>query len=155
MGSRLCGMHISETDGRIYFVRSSMGLSRYIVLESHCHFSCMGLPIRKKSSNRVLMRPRLCGVHISETTQWISSIPSSMEFTTPVVVQPHYVNLPIWRMGQHTYLWSLWPDFLWKCLDLHLCNIMAIWPIWVWPWSQMWPIWVSPLAWMHISGTTG
>ena len=129
-GCQTCGTHISVTAWWIFTVRSSVELSRPVVVHYHGH-----LPIcpiwactwAKNLSNLAQIGSRLCGTHISETTGWIYPIWSFMDLSGPVVVQRHsYLPIcPIWashgpkacQIRQHLghtlrnpYLWNPWMD---------------------------------------------
>ena len=72
-----CGTHISVTAWRIFSIRSSMELSRPVVV--HCHGNLPICPIwacpwAKNLSNLPQIGSRLCGTHISETAGWIYPI---------------------------------------------------------------------------------
>ena len=81
---------------------------------------------------------RFCGMQISQTTWHIFSVGSSMELSTPEVVQyhAHFPICPMWAWPWAQQVWHQWgPDFaecislklldrftplkvLWNCLDL-------------------------------------
>ena len=72
-----CGTHISVTARRIFFIRSSVELSRPVVV--HCHGHLPICPIwactwAKNLSNLPQIGSTLCGTHISETAGWIYPI---------------------------------------------------------------------------------
>ena len=76
-GCQTCGTHISVTAWRIFSIRSSMELSRPVVV--HCHGNLPICPIwacpwAKNLSNLPQIGSRLCGTHISETAGWIYPI---------------------------------------------------------------------------------
>ena len=76
-GCQACGTHISVTAWRIFSIRSSMELSRPVVV--HCHGNLPLCPIwacpwAKNLSNLPQIGSRLCGTHISETAGWIYPI---------------------------------------------------------------------------------
>ena len=76
-GCQTCGTHISVTAWRIFSIRSSMELSRPVVV--HCHGNLPICPIwacpwAKNLSNLPQIGSRLCGTHISETAGWIDPI---------------------------------------------------------------------------------
>ena len=76
-GCQTCGTHISVTAWRIFSIRSSMELSRPVVV--HCHGNLPICPIwacpwAKNLSNLPQIGSRLCGTHISETAGWIYTI---------------------------------------------------------------------------------
>ena len=76
-GCQTCGTHISVTAWRIFSIRSSMELSRPVVV--HCHGNLPICPIwacpwAKNLSNLPQIGSKLCGTHISETAGWIYPI---------------------------------------------------------------------------------
>ena len=76
-GCQTCGTHISVTALRIFSIRSSVELSRPVVV--HCHgylpiCSIWDCPWAKNLSNFPQIGSRLCGSHISGTTGWIYPI---------------------------------------------------------------------------------
>ena len=76
-GCQTCGTHISVTVWRIFSIRSSMELSRPVVV--HCHGNLpicpmWACPWAKNLSNLPQIGSRLCGTHISETAGWIYPI---------------------------------------------------------------------------------
>ena len=76
-GCQTCGTHISVTAWRIFSIRSSMELSRPVVV--HCHGNLPICPVwacpwAKNLSNLPQIGSRLCGTHISETAGWIYPI---------------------------------------------------------------------------------
>ena len=76
-GCQTCGTHISVTAWRIFSIRSSMELSRPVVV--HCHGNLPICPIwacpwAKNLSNLPQIGSRLCGTHISKTAGWIYPI---------------------------------------------------------------------------------
>ena len=76
-GCQTCGTHISVTTWLIFSIRSSMELSRPVVV--HCHGNLPICPIwacpwAKNLSNLPQIGSRLCGTHISETAGWIYPI---------------------------------------------------------------------------------
>ena len=76
-GCQTCGTHISVTAWRIFSIRSSMELSRPVVV--HCRGNLPICPIwacpwAKNLSNLPQIGSRLCGTHISETAGWIYPI---------------------------------------------------------------------------------
>ena len=76
-GCQTCGTHISVTAWRIFSIRSSMELSRPVVV--HCHGNLPICPIwacpwAKNLSNLPQIGSRLCGTHIAETAGWIYPI---------------------------------------------------------------------------------
>ena len=73
-GCQSYGTHISVTARRNFFVRSSVELSRPVVV--HCHAVLPICPIwacpwAKNLSNLPQIGSRFCGMHISETAGWI------------------------------------------------------------------------------------
>ena len=61
----------------------------------------MGMPLGQKLVKWGSTWVRLCGTHISETTEWIYTISSSMELSWPVVVQHHgHLTLTLDFQGQ-------------------------------------------------------
>ena len=76
-GCQTCGTHISVTAWRIFSVRSSMELSRPVVVHCHAHTPICPIwacPWAKNFSNLPQIGSRLCGSHISETAGWIYPI---------------------------------------------------------------------------------
>ena len=76
-GCQTCGTHISVTAWWIFSVRSSMELSRPVVVHCHAHLpicSIWACPWAKNLSNLPQIGSRLCGSHISETAGWIYPI---------------------------------------------------------------------------------
>ena len=75
-GCQICGTHISVTAWRIFSIRSSVELSRPLVV--HCHGHLPICPIWAcpwaKNSNFPQIGSRLCGSHISETAGWMYPI---------------------------------------------------------------------------------
>ena len=76
-GCQTCGTHISVTAWWIFSIRSSMELSRPVVV--HCHAHLPICPIRacpwaENLSNLPQIGSRLCGSQISETAGWIYPI---------------------------------------------------------------------------------
>ena len=76
-GCQNCGTHISVAAWRIFSIRSSVELSRLVVV--HCHGHLPICPIwacswAKNLSNLAQIGFRLCGTHISETAGWIYPI---------------------------------------------------------------------------------
>ena len=142
-GCQTCGTHISVIAWWIFTVRSSVELSRPVVVHCHGHSPICPIwacPWAKNLSNLAQIGSRLCGTHISETAGWIYPIWSFMDFSGPVVVQRHSY-LPIcpilacpWAknlsnqaaLGPHfAEPISLKPldgflpfEVLWNCLDL-------------------------------------
>ena len=96
-GCQNCGTHISVTTWRIFSIRSSVGLSRPVVVHCHGHLPICPIwacPWAKNLSNLPQIGSRVCGKHISQTAGWIYPIWSFMDLSRPVVVQRHS-NLPI------------------------------------------------------------
>ena len=76
-GCQTCGTHISVTAWWIFSVRSSMELSRPVVVHCHAHLpicSIWACPWAENLSNLPQIGSRLCGSHISETAGWIYPI---------------------------------------------------------------------------------
>ena len=76
-GCQTCGTHISVTAWWIFSVRSSMELSRPVVVHCHAHMPICPIwacPWAKNLSNLPQIGSRLCGLHISETAGWIYPI---------------------------------------------------------------------------------
>ena len=76
-GCQTCGTHISVTAWWIFSIRSSVELSRPVVVHRHGHLSICpkwACPWPKNLSNLVQIGSRLCGTHISETAGWIDPI---------------------------------------------------------------------------------
>ena len=76
-GCQTCGTHISVTAWWIFSVRSSMELSRPVVVHCHAHTPICPIwacPWAKNLSNLPQIGSRLCGSHISETAGWIYPI---------------------------------------------------------------------------------
>ena len=76
-GCQTCGTHISVTAWWIFSVRSSMELSRPVVVHCHAHTPICPIwacPWAKNLSNLPQIGSRLCGLHISETAGWIYPI---------------------------------------------------------------------------------
>ena len=142
-GCQTCGTHISVTAGWIFTVRSSVELSRPVVVHCHGHLPICpkwACPWAKNLSNLAQIGSRLCETHISETAGWIYPIWSFMDMSGPVVVQRHSYSpiCPIWACSWAKNLSNqaaLGPDFvepislkpldgfipfevLWNCLDL-------------------------------------
>ena len=98
--ARLCGMHISATDGRISSDRSSVALlSRSVDVQRHSKLPIppppppppphLGMP-----TGQELIKTGTTGCpdfaeHISESAGWIYTVRSSLELSKPVVVQHH------------------------------------------------------------------
>ena len=76
-GCQTCGTHISVTARWIFSIRSSMELSRPVVVHCHAHLPICPIwacPWAKNLSNLPQIGSRLCGSHISETPGWIYPI---------------------------------------------------------------------------------
>ena len=76
-GCQTCGTHISVTARWIFSIRSSMELSRPVVVHCHAHLPICPIwacPWAKNLSNLPQIGSRLCGSHISETAGWIYPI---------------------------------------------------------------------------------
>ena len=76
-GCQTCGTHISVTAWWIFSIRSSVELSRPVVVHRHGHLPICpkwACPWPKNLSNLVQIGSRLCGTHISETAGWIDPI---------------------------------------------------------------------------------
>ena len=76
-GCQTCGTHISVTAWGIFSIRSSVELSRPVVVHRHGHLPICpkwACPWPKNLSNLVQIGSRLCGTHISETAGWIDPI---------------------------------------------------------------------------------
>ena len=76
-GCQTCGTHISVTAWWIFSVRSSMELSRPVVVHCYAHLPICPVwacPWAKNLSNLPQIGSRLCGSHISETAGWIYPI---------------------------------------------------------------------------------
>ena len=72
-GCQTCGTHISVTAWWIFSVRSSMELSRPVVVHCHAHLPICPIwacPWAENLSNLPQIGSRLCGSHISETAGW-------------------------------------------------------------------------------------
>ena len=72
-----CGTHISVTTWRIFSIRSSVELSRPVVVHCHGHLPICptwACPWAQNLSNLPQIGSRLCGTHISETAGWIYPI---------------------------------------------------------------------------------
>ena len=71
---QISGTHISVFTWWIFFIRSSVELSRPVVAHCHGHLPICSIwvcPWAKKLSNLPQIGFRLCGTHISETAAWI------------------------------------------------------------------------------------
>ena len=76
-GCQSCGTHISVTVWRIFSIRSSVELSRPLVVHCHGHLPLCPIwacPWAKNLSNLAQIGSRLCGTQISETAGWIYPI---------------------------------------------------------------------------------
>ena len=76
-GCQTCGTHISVTAWWIFSVRSSMELSRPVVVHCYAHLPICPIwacPWAKNLSNLPQIGSRLYGSHISETAGWIYPI---------------------------------------------------------------------------------
>ena len=76
-GCQTCGTHISVTAWWIFSVRSSIELSRPVVVHCHAHLPICPIwacPWAENLSNLPQIGSRLCGSHISETAGWIYPI---------------------------------------------------------------------------------
>ena len=167
VGSRLCRRHIFKSTRQIYSIRSSMELCRLVVVQRHSNLPMCPIwacPWAKNLSNQVPLGFRLCQTHISETTGWIYTIPSSMELSKPVIVQHHGLMTLTWEFqGQmlkkqyhrnkraHWHVMKgMWINRKWDTL----CGFV-LWPLpWPWPWLFMvkfWKAvfqeWEGPLTW--------
>ena len=124
----------------MFSVRSSVELSRPVVVHCHGHLPIWACSWAKNLSNLPQIGSRLCGSYTSETAGWIYPIESFMDLSRPVIVQRHsYLPIcTIWarpwakNLSNQT---ALWPDFaepislkppdgfvpfevLWNCLNL-------------------------------------
>ena len=140
-GCQTCGTHISVTAWRMFSVRSSVELSRPVIVHCHGHLPICAIWACSWAKNLSILPQigsRLCGSYTSETAGWI--YPTFMDLSRPVVVQRHsYLPIcPIWARPWAKNLSNqaaLWPDFtepislkpldgfvpfevLWNCLDL-------------------------------------
>ena len=125
--SRLCETLIPATIGWIYPITSSLQRSTIVVVQRHNHLG-------NNLLNLVAAGSRLCEIHISQNAGQSFSIWSSLELLRPVVMQ-HYGPLAIWYELAHGHI-SLKPlvgfspfKVLRHCLDLELCSIMVICPL--------------------------
>ena len=96
-----CGTHISVTAWQIFSIRSSVELSRPVVVHCHDHLPICRIwacPWAKNLSNLPQIESRLCGTRISETAGWIYPISSLIDLSRPVGVHCHsYLAIcPIW-----------------------------------------------------------
>ena len=76
-GCQTCGTYISVTSWWIFSIRSSVELSRPVVVHCHGHLPICPIwacPWAKNLSNLAQIGSRLCGTHISETVGWIDPI---------------------------------------------------------------------------------
>ena len=76
-GCQTCGTHISVTAWWIFSVRSSMELSRPVVVHCYAHLPICPIwacPWAENLWNLPQIGSRLCGSHISETAGWINPI---------------------------------------------------------------------------------
>ena len=76
-GCQTCGTHISVTAWWIFSIRSSVELSRPLVVHCHGHLPICPIwacPWAKNLSNLPQIGSRLCGSHISETARWMCAI---------------------------------------------------------------------------------
>ena len=76
-GCQTCGTHISVTAWRMFSIRSSVELSRPVVVHCYGHLPICPIwacPWVKNLSNLPQIGSRLCGTHISETAGWIYPI---------------------------------------------------------------------------------
>ena len=76
-GCQTCGTHISVTAWQIFSIRSSVELSRPVVVHRHGHLSICPIwawPWAKNLSNLPQIGSRLWGTHTSETAGWIYPI---------------------------------------------------------------------------------
>ena len=142
-GCQTCGTHISVTARWIFSIRSSMELSRPVVVHCHAHLPICPIwacPWAKNLSNLPQIGSRLCGSHISEPLDGFTPFKVSWTLSRPVVVHCHcYLPIcPIWVCPSAKNLSNqaaLGPDFaepislepldgfipfevLWNCLDL-------------------------------------
>ena len=72
-GCQTCGTHISVTAWQIFSIRSSVELSRPVVVHCHGHLPICPIwacPWAKNLSNLPQIGSRLCGTRISETAGW-------------------------------------------------------------------------------------
>ena len=113
----------------------------------------MGLPMGQKLVESGSTWARLCGTHISETTGWIYPIWSSMELSTPVVVQRHgHLTLTLEFQGQILkieFLMNGRADWhgtkgMWIDRMLHpLCDFQRSPHPWPWPWIFKVKFWIK------------
>ena len=74
-GCQTCRTHISLTAWWIFSIRSSVELSRPVVVHRHGHLPiCPIWACGKNLSNLAQIGSRICGTHISETDGWIDPI---------------------------------------------------------------------------------
>ena len=76
-GCQTCGTHISVTSWCNLSIRSSVELSRPVVVHCHGHLPICPIwacPWAKNLSNLAQIGSRLCGTHISETVGWVDPI---------------------------------------------------------------------------------
>ena len=76
-GCQTCGTHISVTAWRIFSIRSSVELSRPLVVHCYGHLPICPIwacPWAKNLSNLPQIGSRLCGSQISETAGWMYPI---------------------------------------------------------------------------------
>ena len=74
---QICGTHICVTAWRIFSIRSSVELSRPVVVHCYGHLPICPIwacPWAKNLSNLPQIGSRLCGTHISEIAGWIYPI---------------------------------------------------------------------------------
>ena len=162
-GCQTCGTHISVTAWWIFSIRSSVELSRPVVVHCHGHLPICPIwacPWAKNLSNLPQIGSGLCGTHISETTGWIYTILSSMELSRPVVVQHHgHLTLTLDFQGQilkMLYLRNGTADWhgtkeIWVDMMLHpLCDFQRSPHPWPWTWIfkvKFWKSRISGMGW--------
>ena len=114
-------MHISETAGRISFVRSCMKLSWRVVVQFRGH-----LPVWPKWVSQWTR------THISETARWIFSVRildnvSDMKLCSIMVIWPFHpcgITHGSGRISLDGFSPFIDP---WNCLELKLCKVVVFW----------------------------
>ena len=142
-GCQTCGTHISVTAWWIFTVRSSVELSRPVVVHCHGHLPICPIwacPWAKNLSNLAQIGSRLCGTHISETTGCIYPIWSFMDLSGPVGLWGFLWWAPSAKGKDHHGVSSGWSS-VWHRSNTGLSStqyeqipiILGIWPFWLTP----------------------
>ena len=137
--ARLCVTHISETDGWIYTIWSSMELSRLVVVKHRGHLT-LTLEFQSQFLKMLYLRNGRADWHGTKC-MWVDRM-----------LDPH-CDFELWP---HPWLWSmtLTPDWhgakgMWVDWMLDPCCDFQLWPQpWPSPWIFNVKVWNSCIPWM-------